>query len=97
MRALSLTGGPKVPGPSSLLLLVVLVAVLMLHGCAHVTYQAVPQCEPANPPKGERWVKATPDEKLVLMTSAYIKQTKVVADCNADIRLINAANKAADK
>lgn len=97
MRSVSLTGGPKMPGPSSFFLLVVLFAVLFLHGCTNRTYRAVPQCTPAKPPKGEQYTNANPDEKLVQMTSAYIRQTKVLSDCNDDIRLINAANKAVDK
>lgn len=97
MRSLSVTGGPKMPGPSSLFLLAILILAFCLHGCTNTQYQAVPQCQPEKPPKGEKWVKGTPDEKLVLMTTAYIRQTQVVADCNADIQLINAANKAVDK
>jgi len=82
MRALSLT---------------LLFAVFFLQGCGNRQYQAVPRCEPSNPPKGEQYTKGTPDEKLVLMTTAYIRQTQVVTDCNENIRLINAANKAVVK
>lgn len=74
-----------------------LFVLLMLAGCGHRQYQAVPECESSSPPKGERYTNATPDEKLVQMTSAYIRQTQSITDCNADIRLINAANKAAPK
>lgn len=97
MCTLSLTGKPKFPHRNTLLLLLLVFVTLFLHGCGNRTYRAVPQCEPERPPKAEQFVKATPDEKLVLMTNAYIKQTKVVVDCNEDIQLINAANKAVVK
>ncbi|MNI80321.1 hypothetical protein D3C76_25520 [compost metagenome] len=97
MRSLSITGGPRMPGPSSFFLLAVLVVVCFLHGCTTRVYQAVPQCEPTKPPKGEQYTKANPDEKLVQMTSAYIRQTQALTDCNSDIQLINAANKAVDR
>ena len=76
---------------------ILLFVVLMLAGCGNRQYQAVPECESASPPKGERYTTATPDEKLVQMTSAYIRQTQSLTNCNADIRLINAANKSAPK
>lgn len=74
--------------------LTVLVAVMLLQGCGNRQYQAVPRCEPSSPPKGNQYTSATPDEKLVLMTTAYIRQTRAISDCNENIGLINAANKA---
>lgn len=97
MRSLSMTGGPKYPPASSFLLLAVLAMVLFLHGCAQVDYKPAPECIVTPPPKGEQFEKANPDERLVLMTSAYTNQVKSVANCNADIRLVNAANKATVK
>jgi uncharacterized lipoprotein YajG len=76
---------------------ILLGVLLLLAGCDTRQYQAVPECSSASPPKGERYTNATPDEKLVQMTSAYIRQTQSLTDCNADIRLINAANKAVPK
>ncbi|MNE84190.1 hypothetical protein D3C81_1726660 [compost metagenome] len=98
MHSLPMTGRAKLPPPSSFLLLFVLASTMfLLHGCGNNQYRAVPQCDVFAPPKAERYVKASPDEKLIQMTNAYIGQTKNVSDCNEKIRLANAANKAVDK
>lgn len=97
MCSLSMTGRPKFPPPSSFLLLAVLISVFFLHGCAQVDYKPAPECTITQPPKEEGWDKANPDERLVRMTTAYTNQVQAVANCNADIRLVNAANKATVK
>lgn len=66
--------------------------VLALQGCATRHYQPVPLCGTVSPPNPERYIPASPDERLVLMTDAYINMMHKAADCNAMIKLINAAN-----
>ncbi|QTH80498.1 hypothetical protein PA10_00300 [Pseudomonas phage pPa_SNUABM_DT01] len=96
MCSIPLTGRPKVPPPSGLLLLAVLLVLPFLHGCGNNQYKAVPECAITTPPDVKRFAQGNPDERLVLMSNAYISQTKNVNDCNAKIRLVNASNKAVD-
>lgn len=65
---------------------------MVLQGCATKVYQAVPHCSLVTPPVVARYVTEGPDEKLIRMTDSYIKQVQAVADCNATIDLVNAAN-----
>lgn len=76
-------------------LLLLLGAVVTLPGCTP-RYLAVPECEITSPPDADRYLQAVPDERLIMMSSAYIAQVKQTASCNKKIRLVNAANKARD-
>lgn len=93
MCALSTVSQPKSPVPLGLLFLLALIVVLS-SGCTVTRYSEVPECSYAKPPAGEGYMKATPDERLVIMTDAYIHQVKSVVRCNNNIRLINDRNKA---
>lgn len=73
-----------------------LITLLFLGGCGHTTYKPVPECPVAKPPAIERFLEASPDERLVVMGGAYISQVKAVAQCNNRIRATNALNKAKD-
>lgn len=95
MRTLPMTGKPGRPYQDMAIILI-LVAILFLPGCANKDYQMVPECEVAAPPDPDRFIKAGVDERLVLMTNSYIKASKYVGECNNRIRVVNAANKAAE-
>ncbi len=88
---------PKRPSPNGKWLgAVVVAAVFGLPGCTPKVYQAVPECAVVKPVSPERYLDASTDERLVLVSSTYIAQVKAVAKCNNDIRLINTSNKARD-
>ena len=94
MCAVQMTPRPNKSWSGIGLLIFLCTVLTILPGCTPKLYKAVPECKVESPPDGERFVKGNPDERLVMMTSAYIGQTKSVAKCNATIRLFNVANKA---
>jgi hypothetical protein len=75
-------------------LVLLMVVLLALGGCTSPQYQEVPECTVAKPPKTDDYLNANPDERLVVMSNAYIHQVKSVTRCNNNIRAINARNKA---
>lgn len=93
MRTLPMTGKPGRPY-QDIAIILVLVVIMFLSGCANKEYQAVPECKVAAPPDPDRFIKAGVDERLVLMTNSYIMASRYAGECNNDIKLINAANKA---
>lgn len=97
MSTLSVTGRPNQPWSGIGVALFLISVLSLLPGCTPKIYKAVPECIVVKPPVGERYVVANPDERLVMMTSAYIGQTESIARCNSTIRLYNSANKAVSK
>lgn len=95
MRTLPMTGKPGRPY-QDLAIILILVAILFLSGCANKDYQMVPECEVATPPDPDRFIKAGVDERLVMMTNSYIRASKYAGECNNRIKVVNAANKAAE-
>lgn len=93
MRTFPMTAKPGRPY-QDLAIIIVLLAIMFLPGCANHDYQAVPECKVATPPDPDRFIKAGVDERLVLMTNSYIAASKYVGECNNRIKLVNAANKA---
>jgi len=75
-------------------IVMLLIMLVALGGCSARSYQEVPECTVAKPPKTEEYLNANPDERLVVMSNAYIHQVKSVTRCNNNIRAINARNKA---
>lgn len=73
--------------------LVLLLAVMSMAGC-NTRYIAAPLCEYAPPPNPAQYVKAGPDERLVLMMQAYTGQVRKTTECNAKIEKVNATNSA---
>jgi len=73
-----------------------MIAVLVAtSGCSiRQPYREVPECNIAKPPQAEQYLTAGPDERLVIMTDAYIHQVKSVVRCNNNIRLLNKRNNA---
>lgn len=57
-------------------------------------YRAVDTCAVTKPPIPDRFLDATPDERLVYMTNSYISQVKEVTLCNERIKATNSYNKA---
>lgn len=93
MYALSLTGGPHRPSTVGLLAALILI-IVTLPGCGTQIYREVGECVVVSPPDAGRYIQATPDEQLVMMTDSYIDQVKAVNKCNNQIVLMNARNKA---
>lgn len=85
------TDTPKGPRKRLMVILLAVVAAL-LPGCKTVPYQAVPECPIVQPPAADRYLTSNPDERLVHMSDAYIRQVKAVGECNNRIVLINASN-----
>ncbi|MCY1290664.1 hypothetical protein D9M68_18350 [compost metagenome] len=95
MLAISLTGGPGPRRPSMIITLALIIAVvLLLGGCETKQYRSVPLCELISPPQPTRYVDASPDEQTIMMTDVYIAQIKATSECNDNIGLVNASNKA---
>ncbi|MNP89178.1 hypothetical protein D3C85_15820 [compost metagenome] len=96
MSTFPMTGKPGRPYRDFAIVLLLLL-IVWLPGCASRQYHAVPECEVIPPPKATRFIEAGVDEKLVLMSNSYIAASKAAASCNNQIRIINASNEAIDR
>lgn len=90
------TGTPRWRGGGSRWILLILL-LLLVAGCKKVVYKPVQECTVVRPPDVEGFMAAGPNERQVIMTSAYINQVREVSACNLRIRATNTLNESKDR